>query len=253
MCERHSFCVARGAKVLDGFGLTESHTAIMQMHGLSGKQHDTCNLYEWQPPKGWPDASYADGLRIDCESFETKQRHEDAIQRHVLARYPDRATWDAPDAIRWSELPLPDAERVQRAYELALRAAPLAWIADDEVLTHVNRHLAKLGCKEAVKVASVASVWDSVRDSVWASVWASVRDSVRASVRDSVRDSVWASVWASVWDSVWASVWASAECAMVREDADNPWLPLAELATHGVYLYGVTDDGTAYVIRGEKT
>jgi hypothetical protein len=50
-----------------------------------------------------------------------------------------------------------------------------------------------------------------------------------------------------------ASVWASVEYALVREDDDNPWLPLAELATHGVYLYGVDDDGTAYVSRGQQT
>jgi hypothetical protein len=37
---------------------------------------------------------------------------------------------------------------------------------------------------------------------------------------------------------------------MVMEDAENPFLPLAELATHGCYLYGITDDGTAYVVRG---
>ena len=29
-------------------------------------------------------------------------------------------------------------------------------------------------------------------------------------------------------------------------------LPLAELATKGAYLYGVTDEGVCYVIRGEK-
>ena len=72
-----------------------------------------------------------------------------------------------------------------------------------------------------------ASVWDSVGASVGASVWDSVRDSVR--------------------DSVWDSVRAS----MVRDDAANPWLPLAELATLGAYLYGVTDDGAAYVWRAE--
>jgi hypothetical protein len=38
---------------------------------------------------------------------------------------------------------------------------------------------------------------------------------------------------------------------MVLDDSANPWLPLGELATHGVYLYGVADDGTAYVIAGK--
>ena len=74
--------------------------------------------------------------------------------------------------------------------------------------------------------------WDSVRASVW--------------------DSVWASVWDSVRDSVWASVWASVQCSLVRDDEQNPFLPLSELAALGVYLYGVADDGTAYVWRGES-
>jgi hypothetical protein len=128
-----------------------------------------------------------------------------------------------------------------------LQAKPVAWLDDATVLEHVNRHLTLLGSSiPATKVDSVRdSVQASVSDSAWASVWDSVSDSVQASVRDSA----WASVWDSVRDSAWASVWDSVECAMVREDDDNPWLPLAELATHGVYLYGVTDDGTAYVAR----
>jgi hypothetical protein len=40
---------------------------------------------------------------------------------------------------------------------------------------------------------------------------------------------------------------------MVRDDDENPFLPLAELATHGAYLYGVADDGTAYVWRGGES
>jgi len=227
MCERHSFCLTRAAKVLDGYGLTDSHTTIMALHGLTTTQQDACNLYEWQPPKSWPEVSYVGGIKVDKETFVSKARHESAIERHLLARYPDRATWEAPDVIRWDALPLPDAERVHRAYDLALRAAPLGVVDDATVLEHVNRHLAMLGCKEAVKIVNAASVWDSVRASVQASGWASVRDSVR--------------------DSVWASVRAS----MVRDDADNPWLPLAELATRGCYLYGVANDGTAYVWRKE--
>ena len=226
MCERHSFCLTRAAKVLDGYGLTDSHTTILDMHGLTAAQHDACNLYEWQPPKLWPDASWADGLKVDKAVFETKQRHDQAAERHVRALYPDRAAWDAADVIRWSELPLPDADRVHRAYDLALRAAPLAIVDDATVLEHVNRHLAAMGCKEAVKVVNATA-------SVCASVWDSVCDSVRDSAWDSVRDSVWAS--------------------MVRDDDENPFLPLAELATHGAYLYGVADDGTAYVWRGGES
>jgi hypothetical protein len=58
---------------------------------------------------------------------------------------------------------------------------------------------------------------------------------------DELRDSVRASVWDSVWDSV--------GCSMVMPDEKNPFLPLSELAARGVYLYGVADDGTAYVWR----
>ena len=234
MCERHSFCITRAAKVLDGYGLTDSHTTIMDMHGLTAAQHDACNLYEWQPPAEWPIANWADGLKVDRGVFETKLRHDQAAERHVRNLYPHAATWAAPDVIRWSELPLPDAERVHRAYDLALRAAPLGIVDDATVLEHVNRHLAAMGCKDAVEIVdATASVRASVRASVWNSVW----------------NSVWASVRDSVWDGVWASVWAS----MVREDAENPWLPLSELATHGAYLYGVADDGTAYVWRGGES
>jgi hypothetical protein len=268
MCNRHSFCLTRAGKILDGCGLAESHTTIMQMHGLSAKEHDTCNLYEWQPPTGWPVANYAEGLRVDKSTFTTTARNESAIERHLRSRYPTANAWKTSDPIRWDELPLPNADRIRRAYELSLRAQPLGYVDNATVLEHVNRHLSTLGCKtRATSVVNADSVWASVRasvrDSVWdsvrASVWDSVRDSVRASVRasvwDSVRASVWDSVrdsvWASVRDSVWDSVRDSVDCSMVREDSENPWLPLSELATYGVYLYGVTDDGTAYVWRKE--
>lgn len=231
MCKRHSFCLTTAGKVLDGCGLTESHTAIMDMHQLAAPEHDTCNLYEWQPPVGWPDANYATGLTVDKATFETRQRHEDAIARHLTRLYPTADSWTTPDAIRWSELPLPNSERVQMAYELALRARPLGTVDDGTVLTLVNLHLLRLGCgTSAIVVADVGRVWASVRESVEESVWESVGESVR--------------------DSVWASVGESVHCSMVREDDDNPWLPLAELATHGVYLYSVSDDGVAYVWRG---
>ena len=149
--------------------------------------------------------------------------------------------------MRWNDLPLPNAERVQRAYELALQAKPLAWLGDEMVLEHVNRHLTMLG--SSIPATKVYSLWDSPWASVWDSRWDSLRDSLRTSVWGPVRDSLWDSLWASARDSVWDSV----EYALVREDDDNPWLPLAELATHGVYLYGVDDDGTAYVSRGQQT
>ena len=95
MCERHSFCLTRAAKVLDGYGLTDSHTAIMAMHGLTTTQQDACNLYEWQPPKAWP-AEYAVGIKVDKEVFETKARHENAIERHPCWR----ATPTVPPGMR---------------------------------------------------------------------------------------------------------------------------------------------------------
>ena len=245
MCNRHSFCLTPAGQVIDGFGLTESHTTIMYMHGIEAARQDTCNLYEWQPPQGWPETSWHVGLTVDKSAFATKQRAENTLRRHVHLLYPDMKAWQAPDPIRWGELSLPDAGRVHRAYDLVLRCAPLGCLDDATVLEHVNRHLTILGCKtKAIKVANADSVWNSVWNSVRASVWNSVRDSVWDSVRDSVRDSVGDSVRDSVRDSV--------ECSMVREDAENPWLSLAELATHGVYLYGVADDGTAYVWREES-
>ena len=286
MCKRHSFCLTKAGKVIDGLGLVDSHTSIMSLHGMASKQHDTCNLYEWQPPRGWPESSYADGLTVDKSVFETKARHEAAIERHLRRLYPTQAAWDAGDVIRWDDLPLPDVGRVRRAYDLAMRARTLAYVDDATVLEHVNMHLSMLPCSvRATSVVSVSSVRPSVRpsvrdsvrpsvrpsvrDSVWPSVWDSVRGSVRDSVRGSVWDSVWDSVWPSVLDSVWDSVWPSVrdsvrdsvwdsvwdsvrdsvDSAMVRDDDANPFIPLAEMAAHGAYLYGVTDDGIAYVWR----
>lgn len=252
MCEKDSFVLTRGGKVLDGCGLTHSHTTIMNMHGLTPQQHDTCNLYEWRPPKGWPGANWADGLVVDRQQFEPKQRATDAMRRRIMRLYPDMAAWEATETIRWDKLPLPNAERVHRMYDLASQAKPLAAVDDAVVLEHVNRHLTVLGCNVvAMRVADASivryGVWDSMRYGVWDSVWDGAVDSACNSVRASVRASVWDDVrWgvrASACNSVRASVWAS----MVKEDADNPWLPLAELATHGAYLYGVSDDGTAYV------
>ena len=241
MCNRHSFGVTKDARVIDGHGLTDSHTSMLTMAGLTSKQHDGVNLYEWQPPKGWPKTSWLEGLTVDKQVFEPKSSHDKAARAHLLALYPSMAAWNAGDSIRWDELDLPDADRVHRAYDLALHAAPVAPVTDADVSYAVDEHLRRLGLDTRVtEVVDLASVWASVR--------ASVRDSVRASVRASV----WASVWDSVWDSVWASVWDSVESSMVREDDVNAFLPLAELATKGAYLYGVTDAGVCYVIRGKE-
>ena len=99
MCTRHSFVVTKQGKVLDGLGLTNSHTQMMSMHGLASAEHDTCNLYEWQPPKGWPDASWLDGLTVDLQAFVPKASHDKAAEKHLRDRYPDMAAWDAGDSI----------------------------------------------------------------------------------------------------------------------------------------------------------
>ncbi len=234
MCERHSFCITPEGRVLDGLGLTDSHTSMLSLHGLSSADHDKCNLFEWQPPEGWPDASWLDGLHRDGHAFEPKASHDKAAEAHLRKLYPDRAAWDAGDAIRWDEINLPDADRVHRAYDLALRAAPLAPVEDGEILTAVDEHLRRLGVD--VRVTEVVDA-------------AIVRASVRGSIADSIADSAWASARVSVSGSVSGSARASVDTSMVRDDADNPFLPLAELATKGAYLYGVTDEGVAYVWR----
>jgi hypothetical protein len=293
MCKRHSFAVTKVGRVIDGLGLTDSHTTMLDIAGLSAKQHDTCNLYEWQPPKGWPEASWLDGLTVDRRQFVPKVSHDKAAESHLRLLYPDMAAWDAGDVIRWDALDLPDADRVHRAYDLALKAAPLAKVSDGDVIEAVDDHLRRLGLdlrvtevmdadsvwdsvwasvrdsvrdsvRASVRASVRDSVWDSVRDSVRASVWDSVRDSVWDSVWDSVRASVWDSVWDSVWasvrasvrDSVWASVWApvwdSVDSSMVLADDVNAFLPLAELAAKGAYLFGVTDEGVCCVWRAER-
>lgn len=276
MCHRHSFCLTRGGKVIDGCGLTDSHTAILNLHELKPEQHDACNLYEWQPPRGWPDANWADGLTVDKAQFEPRQRATDAMLRHVTTLYPDMAAWNGLDSIRWDKLPLPNVERVHGVYDLCLRSKPLAWVDDNIVLEHVNCHLGRLGCSvRAETVVNVASLrygpQASLQDSLWASLRYSLWDSLRASLRyspqaslqyilwaslwdslqDSLRDSLLDSLWDSLWDSLRDSLWDSLQAAMVLGDGKNPWLPLAELATHGAYLYGVADDGTAYILRGK--
>ncbi len=105
MCTRFSFILTRVGKnggpgeVLDGFGITHSHTAIRELHGMKNTD-DTVNAYEWQPPKGWPDADWMDGLTKDLEIFEPKKSHLSSMERHIRTVYPTMMEWDAPDVIR---------------------------------------------------------------------------------------------------------------------------------------------------------
>ena len=102
MCKRHSFILTRSGKVLDGYGVTDSHTQIREIHGLKHTD-DTINAYEWQPPQGWPDADYNLGLTKDNIVFETKSSHESAIERHLKLLYPTMADWNDGDKFRIPE------------------------------------------------------------------------------------------------------------------------------------------------------
>ncbi|ADE12180.1 hypothetical protein [Sideroxydans lithotrophicus] len=99
MCNRHSFILTRAGKVLDGLGLTDHHTEILELHGFKNTD-DTVNKGEWQPPKGWPDADWEDGWTKDTTVFEYKKSHLDAIGRHLKKLYPTMAEWDAGDKLR---------------------------------------------------------------------------------------------------------------------------------------------------------
>jgi hypothetical protein len=117
MCNRHSFILTRAGKILDGNGLTDSHTEIRELHGLKNTD-DTVNAYEWQPPEGWPAADWESGLTKDTEVFVPKSSHLDAMGRHVKKRYPTMAEWNAGD----KPAPLSNAEQAAAAQLLASNA-----------------------------------------------------------------------------------------------------------------------------------
>jgi len=152
MCKRHSFILTRSGKVCDGFGITDSHTEIREFHGLHAN-NDSVNAYEWQPPKGWPDADWNLGLTKDSEVFQTKSSHEDAMERHVRAIYPTMAAWDADDKPRvtgdvlraagWTEL-MTDGDQPIRSGRSFVSSATLnasaqsggdCWACDSATLT----------------------------------------------------------------------------------------------------------------------
>ena len=101
MCNRHSFILTRAGKVLDGAGLTDSHTEIREFHSLHAND-DTLNAYEWQPPAAWPESDWFKGLTKDTEVFVPKASHLDAMERHLKAVYPTMSEWDAGDRPRIS-------------------------------------------------------------------------------------------------------------------------------------------------------
>ena len=111
MCERHSFILTRAGKVLDGNGMTDSHTEIRELHGLK-HTNDTVNAYEWQPPKGWPATDWEEGLTKDTEVFTPKSSHLDAMGRHIKELYPTMAEWNAGDKPRISEAEMAEAMKL---------------------------------------------------------------------------------------------------------------------------------------------
>ena len=99
MCKRRSFIVTRAGNVHDGLGLTDSHTDIREFAGLP-TDDSTTYAFEWQPPKGWPDADFNAGLTQDTAPiphWEMKAKHLGAIERYLRETYPDRAAWDVGD------------------------------------------------------------------------------------------------------------------------------------------------------------
>jgi hypothetical protein len=99
MCKRHSFILTRAGKVHDGYGVTDSHTAMRELAGLHAND-DTVNAYEWQPPAGWPETDWEDGLVKDTEVFTVKSSHLAAMGRHLHTLYPTMAEWTAGDKYR---------------------------------------------------------------------------------------------------------------------------------------------------------
>ena len=118
MCNRHSFSVTRAGKVLHGYGVTDSHTTIHELSGLSS-EHDKANQYEWQPPDGWPDVDWSAGLTVDREAFPPKKKHLIAMEAHVREWYPDVAAWETPDS--FTALP----EGLSVGGDLDLRGTPI--------------------------------------------------------------------------------------------------------------------------------
>jgi hypothetical protein len=99
MCTRHSFLLDKEGRIYDGRGLTHSHTEIATMHGFKSSKHDKLNAYEWQPPKGWPNALWLDGLTVDRQNFEPKSSHDKAMKSYLTEKFPTLAAWDAPEAV----------------------------------------------------------------------------------------------------------------------------------------------------------
>ncbi len=253
MCVKHSFCMDRSGRIYQGHGLLDGHAEIVRLYGLV---YDDLNHYEAQPGDGWPADKEDWHITMDRENWVSKSSHSDKLMRYLAKRFPNQKAWD-DYPVDWRSLELPNWTRVKRHYDMALQAKPLSVVPDNVVLTLINQHLAQLEAESGIDMTRAQriktlddSVWDSVWESMRESVQDSVWDSVWESVRESMRESVQESAWESVWESVRAPMRESVDASMVLTDAHNPFMPLLELATYGAYLYGITDDGIAYVLRG---
>ena len=102
MCNKYAFLLTRAGKILDGGGLTESHSTIATLHGVD---EDQVNRYEWQPPQNWPDADVLDGLVTNEEVFTPGASALRRIAAHLTRRFPTIAAFQAHTPVddRWHE------------------------------------------------------------------------------------------------------------------------------------------------------
>jgi hypothetical protein len=104
MCNKYSFLLTRAGKILDGGGLTESHSEIATLHGVD---EDKCNRYEWQPPVVWPVCSnhphpfdkVMDGLFVDKEVFTPGASALKRIAAHLSERFPTHEAFATPTPV----------------------------------------------------------------------------------------------------------------------------------------------------------
>ncbi|HEY3378906.1 MAG TPA: hypothetical protein VGL77_15580 [Armatimonadota bacterium] len=95
MCEKHSFVMARNARIYHGYNITDSHSAIAKIHELP---IDSLNKYEAQPGPAWPTNPRDWNItfdNVDRAAFEEKSSHVDAMYAYLMERFPTRIEWDA--------------------------------------------------------------------------------------------------------------------------------------------------------------
>lgn len=120
MCERHSFVIDKEGKVYNGGGFEESHTVICLINGI---KQDDVNAYEWQPPKGWPDANAFEGIKKDQINFDEKSSHIKAIEQYLLGLFPTQASFETyflDEAWHGKEIESPSGK-----YIIAIKKEPL--------------------------------------------------------------------------------------------------------------------------------